>query len=39
MTEQRSLAQKLVWFAIFWLVGVGIVGAIAASIRLVLMTH
>lgn len=38
MTE-RPLKQKLMWFAIFWLVGVGIVGAIAASIRLVLMTN
>lgn len=36
--SERTLAQKLVWFAIFWLVGVGIVGAVAASIRLVLMT-
>lgn len=38
MTE-KTWAQKLVWFVIFWLVGVGIVGAIAASIRLVLMTN
>ncbi|MBB4952598.1 hypothetical protein H4S14_000640 [Agrobacterium vitis] len=38
MTD-KTWTQKLVWFVIFWLVGVGIVGAVAASIRLVLMTN
>ncbi|BCH58487.1 DUF2474 domain-containing protein [Agrobacterium vitis] len=36
-TEPKSLKQKILWFAIFWIVGVAVVGAIAASIRLVLM--
>ncbi|MGV1769743.1 DUF2474 domain-containing protein [Agrobacterium vitis] len=36
-TQPKSLKQKILWFAIFWIVGVAVVGAVAASIRLVLM--
>ncbi|MBB4006623.1 DUF2474 domain-containing protein [Allorhizobium taibaishanense] len=37
VSEPKTVKQKLLWFAIFWIAGVAVVGAVAASIRLVLM--
>ncbi|WP_274706741.1 hypothetical protein [Allorhizobium sonneratiae] len=36
---KRSLPQRILWFMIFWIAGVAVIGAVAASIRLVLMSN
>ncbi|MBU2533515.1 MAG: DUF2474 domain-containing protein [Alphaproteobacteria bacterium] len=35
-SEDRGLARKLGWFVLLWLVGVGVVGAVAFIIKSVL---
>ncbi|MDQ0457073.1 hypothetical protein QO005_003420 [Rhizobium paknamense] len=35
-SERKTVGQRIFWFGLFWLLGVGVVGMVAIAIKLVL---